>query len=203
VLVAGEVKRRGALRQARDGVEQLEDALARYPVRDAQERRRPARSHVDRLGRCRRDIPPRRDHADALLVDARCGELVGEQVAGDDQKPGVPIGQVIQPALEPHPKSAMVDAARRLVEDADERGCRRTGRKPRACERGGDAVEQDRMRAEPAGAREDPRRGEGRERKRALGKRQEHDPRPVPWRSSRHAQVVEISAGQPARIAER
>src|SRR5215216_4996563 len=96
----------------------------------------------------------------------------------------------------------MVDAARRLVENADQRARRRTGRQPRAGESGGDAVEQDRVCAEAARAAEHAGRGERGERERARREGKEDDPGLVPGSGRSHPQVVEIAAGQAAGITK-
>jgi glycosyltransferase involved in cell wall biosynthesis len=202
VLIAGEVERCRVRRQAGDGVEQLENSLARDPVGHAQERRAPPCSQPDGHGRHVGDVAARWDDPNALAVDASDGELVGEQLAGDDKQPCGAVAQAIEWRLEAGSDGAVVDPAGGLVQHADQRSGVRARRDPRAGEGGGDAVEEDRGGAEPLGAGEYARRRERRQWEWAVGERKEHDPGPVVPGGRCHPQVVEITARRLARVAE-
>ena len=204
LVVPHEVKRRALGRKASKRVEELEDALPREPVRDAEEGGSSPGSEVGprRLGGAAH-VSSGRDDADPLAGQSSRQELLREVVARGDEEIRSRPGEPVERDLSPRAKSAVVDPAGRLVEDSDDRNVRSAPCKRRRDERGGDRVDEERMRAERPGAAEERRSAHGGERERALREREKHDARAVGRRGLGHAEVVEVPSAQPARVAER
>jgi hypothetical protein len=98
-------------------------------------------------------------------------------------------------------KSAVVDAAGRLMEDGNHRNAEAAGRKRRACERCGDRVEKDGARPDFLRPTKHRCATKSSERKPPFGEREEKDPRLVRRRRVRHPQVVQVAPAQAAGIA--
>jgi hypothetical protein len=109
--------------------------------------------------------------------------------------------QPIERRLGPRTSDAVVDAAGRLMEDGNHRNAATPRREGRSCERSGDRVDEDGARSELLTTAKDRCTTEHREWERALGKRQEDDPRVMRRRRVRHPQVVQVPPAQPTRIA--
>jgi hypothetical protein len=200
-LFAGEVEHPRLGRKARERLEELEDPLSRQPVRDREERRSSPVTEVQHgsFG-SGRDVPSRGDDSYPRARDPVMDELLREMVARRDQDGRSSERESIERRLGPRTNAAVVDAARRLVEDPNHRHAEPASRKRRACERSGDRIEQDGARAELLQPTKQCRATKRSERERPFGKGLEDDSRPMRRRCIRHPEVIQIPAAQAARI---
>ena len=196
------MQRGGVGLQTGEGLQELEDPFALDPIADAEQRGAPAVPQVPRVDLPRSDVAAGRHDADAPAVEPCGGELVGEVVARDEEQAGVAPGKAVKRGLRHRPHAAVVNAAGRLVEGADQRRCLGAARKQRGGEGGGDAVDQDGVRAEVPDAPQHALCRERRQRERTLWERDEYDARAVAWRGGRHPKVVEVTPGEPLWVAE-
>ena len=87
-------------RDAAEGLEELERALAGHPVADAQERNRSPLAEIRQGCRWRRDVAARGDDDDAFGRQAvGDDELVGQRGAGGDQQVAATVERTIEPSL--------------------------------------------------------------------------------------------------------
>jgi hypothetical protein len=201
-LVAGEVERPRVGRKSRERLEKLEDPLSRQPVGDGEERD-PAPSAKVRspASRRRRYVPPRGHDSNPRARKPRFDELLREVVARRDQEVRSSQGEPIERRLHRLASGAVIDSARRLMEDGDHGDGETAQGESRTCERSGDRVEQEGARAELLGPTKRPGAMKGREWKGPLGKGHEGDPGRVRGRSVGHPQVVQVTAAQAVGIA--
>ncbi len=146
-------------------------------------------------------ISPRRDDAESRARKARSDELVRQVVARDDQELCVTPSETVEPRLRARAKKAVVDPARRLVEDADHGELQPVRGEGRAGERSGDRVEEDGARRTDPRAPKHGGTAQRSERKGPLRKREKDDPRAVRGGRLGHPEVVEIAPAQAAGIA--
>jgi hypothetical protein len=146
VVPAGEVERDPVVGEAAQCVEQLQHPLAGHPVADADGRGPAAVAQVGyRAGRHGRHVAPGRDDPNAVGGQPvrRGDEVLAQRLAGRDQQPAAAVQVPVEHGLDPLPRSAVVDATRRLVENRG-KGPTTVGGPlgPRGDEPGRDAVDQ-------------------------------------------------------------
>ena len=146
VVPAGEVESDPVVGEAAQCVEQLQRPLAGHPVADADGRGPAAVSQVGhRAVRQGRHVAPGRDDPDAVGGQPvrRGDEFLAQRLAGRDQQPAAAVQVPVEHGLGPSPRSAVVDATRRLVENRG-KGATTIGGPPSPWrdEPGGDAVDQ-------------------------------------------------------------
>ena len=176
----------------------------RQPVGDREERgSTPVTQVLHRTFWRRRHIPSRGDDSNPRPREPRFHELLREIVARGDQDVRSSQREPIERLLRPRATSAVVDAARRLMEDGNHGNAETARRESWSCECRGDRVEKEGARPELLRPTKHRCAAKSGERERPLGKGQEADPRLM--RSCRvcHPQVVQIAPAQAARIAER
>jgi hypothetical protein len=201
-LVAGEVKRPRVGRKSRERLEKLEDPFSRQPVGNGEERGPAPSAKVRwRISWRRGYISPRGDDSNPRAREPRFDELLREVVAGRDQEVRSPQGEPIERRLRPLANGAMIDPARRLMEDSDHGEGGTAQSESRTCKRSGDRVEQEGARPELLGPTKHRCAMKRCERKWPLGKGHEGDPRRMRGGGVRHPQVVQVATAQAAGIA--
>src|SRR5439155_5644209 len=190
-------ERRCVLRQRGEGVQELDDALVRRPVRDTQDRHIASMTELEWCP-VERHIASRWYRTDALVWDPRSTQDVDETLASGDEAARVRIREVVERSLQNSAHRSVNHTARCLMQDRDDRHGRPTD--PRGREGRGEAVEQDTVGALPRGA-PCPRRRHGREGPRTIGYRAEPDRCTVSGSGPSHLAVVAVATGLLVRVA--